>query len=92
MVLISVVHKVGPGGPLPLLFALINSLKKKYISGYEKTEKLYKQPKENNFYQRLKSLLTKAIENSKKLPGFDPDETERAACEMHKLVEWLKIR
>ena len=92
MVLISVVHKVGPGGPLTLLFDLINSLKKTYISGYEKTEKLYKQPKENNFYQRLKSLLTKAIENSKRLPGFDPDETERAACEMHKLVEWLKIR
>lgn len=70
---------------------LITSLKQKHVPNYEKTEKFYKQPKENNFYQRLKPHLAKAIENSKKLPVFDPDEPERAACEMHKLFDWLKI-
>jgi len=68
----SVVHKVGAGGPLPLLFDLINSLKKKYIRDYEKTEKLYKQPKENNFYQRLKPLLTKAIKTARGCPVLTP--------------------
>lgn len=75
----------------PSQVPLIRSLKQNHISDYEKTEKFYKQPKENNFYQRLKPHLAKAIENSKNLPGFDPDEPERAACEMYKLFDWLKI-
>ena len=76
----------------PSQVPLINTLKKNYINDYKKTEKFYKEPKENNFYQRLKPHLPKAIENSRKLPGFNPDEPERAACEMHKLFDWLKIK
>lgn len=70
---------------------MINSLKQNHVPNYEKKEKFYKEPKANNFYQRLKPHLSQAIENSKKLPGFDPDNPERAACEMHKLFDWLKI-
>lgn len=59
---------------------------KKYIPGYEKTQKFY--TRENDIYQQLKPMLAGAIQNAHKLT-FDPSNPHKAVCEMALLFNEL---
>lgn len=59
---------------------------KKYLNGYEKTEKFFKKTN-NDIYLRLKPYLRKAIQNAAALYPFDLENPERAICEMHNLFK-----
>lgn len=60
------------------------------LPGYTKTEKYFKNPKQN-IYQRLKPNLKKAANNAKKLGDFNIDELMSAKAETYKVFELLGI-
>lgn len=62
---------------------VIRELQKK-MSGYQKTEKYFKN-KKSDIYARLKPNLKKAIENTKLFDGFDAANPEKSMCEMDAL-------
>ena len=57
---------------------------KKYLNGYEKTEKFFKK-RDNDIYLRLKPYLQKAIQNAAAIDVFDSENPEKAICEMYEL-------
>ncbi len=69
---------------------LITHLKKKHLPDYEKKESYYKKAN-SSFYQRLKPNLSLAIERSKAMGTFNPDNPESACCEMWLLFVELGI-
>ena len=60
----------------------------KYIEGYEKTEKFYKNP-QNDLYKRLKDLQVTAIKNAQKLGIFDADEPANSKAEIYQIITCL---
>lgn len=66
---------------------LIKSLKK-YLKDYEKTEKYYKNPREN-IYQKLKPNLQNAIINAEKLGEFSFDNYPKGITEMYEIFNEL---
>ena len=60
------------------------------LPGYKKTEKYFKNPKQN-IYQRLKPNLKTAISNAMRLGDFDIDEYESAKAETFKVFKILGI-
>ncbi|MDR0508086.1 MAG: RloB family protein [Dysgonamonadaceae bacterium] len=63
---------------------------KKHLVNYEKTEKYYKNSRQN-IYQRLKPLLETAINNAKQTDNFDFYDTEKGISEMYKIFDELGI-
>lgn len=59
-----------------------NTVLKKHLSLYEKTEKYILQ---GNLYNKLKIHQSKAIINSRKVGDFDPDNFNKSVCEIYKL-------
>lgn len=60
------------------------------LPAYSKTEKYYKNPR-NNIYQRLRPALKTAIENATNLGRFDIDNYRSAKAETFKVFEILGI-
>ncbi len=56
----------------------------RYIKGYGKSERFYKR-KNRDIYSVLRPHLSKAINNAKKLGGFDESDPEKGMCEMDSL-------
>jgi hypothetical protein len=54
---------------------------KKYLSGYEKTQKFYTK-QDHDIYLKLKPCLPKAIENTRKLKSFDFDNPQSGMTQM----------
>lgn len=69
---------------------VINRIRKHYLAAYEKKESYFKR-KDGSLYEDLEPNLAVAIERSKAMLPFDPDNPDRAACEMWKLFDLLKI-
>lgn len=69
---------------------LVDRLRKHYLNTYEKKEKYFKR-KDGSLYQDLQSSLSAAIQRSKDMADFDPDDPEKSACEMWKLFRVLNI-
>ncbi len=69
---------------------VVQSLKK-YLSGYEKTERFFKK-KDNDIYVQLKPFLHRAIENAAALDPFDYENPERAICEMYELFHHKEFK
>ncbi|MDD4590195.1 MAG: RloB family protein [Parabacteroides sp.] len=69
---------------------VVRSLKK-YLSGYEKTERFFKK-RDNDIYLQLKPFLHRAIENAAALDPFDLEDPERAICEMHELFHHKEFK
>ncbi len=69
---------------------VIDRIRKHYLSIYEKKEKYFKR-KDGSLYQDLKPHLPDAIARSRAMSPFNPKDPERAACEMWKLFEVLKV-
>jgi len=63
---------------------------KKYLVGYEKTEKYFVRTTPD-IYKRLKQKLQIAISNSEKLGEFDFEYIETGMAEMYKIFNELKI-
>lgn len=63
-------------------------LLRNHIKGYEKTEKFYKNPK-NDMYKHLKDLQVTAIENAQKLGIFDADEPANSKAEIYQIIKCL---
>lgn len=57
---------------------------KKYLKGYEKTERYFKKS-DLDIYTRLKPHLGKAITNASSLGEFNQEYPEKGICEMDKL-------
>lgn len=75
------------------LFTDCNSAEKqlkKHITDYEKTRKYFTK-QDNDIYLKLRSKLSDAIENSKKLK-FDKNNTSKAICEMDLLFNIKEIK
>ncbi|GHT65195.1 hypothetical protein AGMMS50239_24420 [Bacteroidia bacterium] len=67
---------------------LENALKQR-LPEYEKTERYYKNARQN-IYQRLKSRLETALNNAKQVGNFDFSNTDKGISEMHKIFEALR--
>jgi len=61
---------------------------RKYITGYVKSEKFFTK-QDNDIYLRLKSKLSDAISNSKKIGPFKKESPNRGLTEMYKLFETI---
>lgn len=62
---------------------------KKHLSDYEKTEKYYKNPRQN-IYLKLKPYLLTAITNAEILGKFDFENIETGTAEMYEVFRKLK--
>ena len=74
-------HFEKTGKYFPKQDPLIRRLKK-HLPDYAKSEKYYKQPRNQTLYDRLREQRDQAIDRSHALYRFDPDDPERACCEM----------
>lgn len=59
-----------------------NTLLKRYLTDYEKTEKYILA---GNIYNKLKTNQANAISNSRKVGDFDIEQFDRSVCEIYKL-------
>jgi hypothetical protein len=71
-------------------YANIEKSLKKHLSDYEKTEKYYKNPRQN-IYLKLKPHLPTAITNTKKSGKFSFENVKTGMTEMYKIFSELKI-
>lgn len=65
--------------------------KSELLKGYEKTEKFFKDGKED-IYQKIKSEQSKAVNTAEKLGDFDFNNSESAKAEIYQIFELLKIK
>jgi hypothetical protein len=72
-------------------YAILEKLLKKYLPDYDKSEKYYKNSRQD-IYQRLKSYLKAAIDNAGRLGEFDFANTETGIAEMYKLFNEDEIK
>lgn len=70
---------------------LIAHLRKHYLNAYEKKENYFKR-KDGSLYQDLKPGLPAAIQRSRDMDDFDPENPEKSVCEMWKLFDALNIK
>jgi hypothetical protein len=67
-------------------YAALEKELKKHLSDYQKTEKFFKNSRQD-IYQRLKPLLKTAITNAKQAGNFAFDNTHKGVSEMHRIFE-----
>jgi hypothetical protein len=70
-------------------FAEIEKELKKYLENYQKTEKYFKNSRQD-IYQRLKPLLETAIRNAKQAGNFNFDNTHKGISEMYRIFEEIR--
>jgi hypothetical protein len=63
---------------------------KKHLLNYEKTEKFYKNQR-NDIYKKLKPTLQDAIKNAQNLCDFTFDNTHTGIAEMYKIFILLGL-
>lgn len=71
-------------------FAELERPLKKHLPSYEKTEKYFKNPRQN-IYMELRSYLPIAVNNAKSLEKFDFTNNQTGITEMYKIINELKI-
>jgi hypothetical protein len=64
---------------------------KKHLPDYEKTQKYYTK-QNDDIYKKLKPNLNIAIDNSKKVNGFDFNNPEKGTCQMDSIFETKSIK
>ncbi len=66
------------------------NLLKRHIADYDKSKEFFTK-QNHDMYLRLKPHLQAALQHSKRLPAFSPEEPHQSISEMHKLFEELKV-
>lgn len=64
---------------------------KKYLTGYEKTQKFFTK-QDDDIYLKLKAYLKTAVENAEKLDSFTIEDFKVAICDMDKFFQTAEMK
>ncbi len=77
-------------GECEITYTKLEKELKKYLSDYHKTEKYFKNARQD-IYQRLKPLLQQAIKRAKAIGEFNFDNTQQGISEMFNIYDEFGI-